>query len=59
MWRNVHFNFGVENVLNQLYYLPLGGAYIGQGMTMGLSAPWGTPVPGPGRTFYTGMKVDF
>ncbi len=58
-WRNVHFNFGVENLFNRLYYLPLGGAYIGQGMTMGLSAPWGTPVPGPGRTFYTGMKVDF
>ncbi len=58
-WQNVHFNFGVENLFNRLYYLPLGGAYIGQGMTMGLSAPWGTPVPGPGRTFYAGMKVDF
>ncbi len=33
-WDNVHFNFGVENVLDQLYYLPLGGAYVGEGATM-------------------------
>ena len=26
-WDNIHLNFGVENVLNRLYYLPLGGAY--------------------------------
>jgi iron complex outermembrane recepter protein len=59
-WRNVHFNFGVENLFNRLYYLPLGGAYVGQGMTMGINAtPWGTPVPGQGRTLYAGMKVDF
>ena len=34
VWDNIHFNFGVENVLNQLYYLPLGGAYLGEGATM-------------------------
>jgi iron complex outermembrane receptor protein len=33
-WDNIHFNFGVENVLNQLYYLPFGGAYLGEGATM-------------------------
>ena len=68
-------NFGVENVLNQLYYLPLGGAYLGEGATMsfnrevgnvtcpggcsGTATSWGTSVAGPGRTFYVGMKIDF
>ncbi len=33
-WDNIHLNFGVENVLNKLYYLPLGGAYLGEGQTM-------------------------
>ena len=37
VWENFHFNFGVENVLNQLYYLPLGGAYVGEGATMSLN----------------------
>jgi iron complex outermembrane receptor protein len=72
VWDNVHFNFGVENVLNQLYYLPLGGAYTGEGATMsfngeggavgtsgGNQTAWGTSVAGPGRTFYVGMKMDF
>jgi iron complex outermembrane recepter protein len=75
VWDNVHFNFGVENVLNQLYYLPLGGAYTGEGATMswtrgagnvtcpggcsGTATSWGTSVAGPGRTFYVGMKIDF
>jgi iron complex outermembrane recepter protein len=71
-WDNVHFNFGVENVLDKLYYLPLGGAYTGEGATMsfnreagnvvtggGNQSSWGTSVAGPGRTFYVGMKIDF
>ena len=59
-WQNVHFNFGVENLFNRLYDPPLGGAYVGQGRTMSLNGvPWGTPVPGLGRTLYAGMKVDF
>ena len=82
VWDNVHFNFGVENVLDQLYYLPLGGAYLGEGATMsfnheagrvanscgnpphncgamGTQSSWGTSVPGPGRTFFLGMKMYF
>jgi iron complex outermembrane receptor protein len=66
-WDNVHFNFGVENVLDKLYSLPLGGAYFGEGATMAVNrevnnlanTSWGTSVAGPGRTFYLGMKVDF
>ena len=75
VWDNVRFNFGVENVLNQLYYLPLGGAYLGEGATMsfnreagnvtcpggctGTASSWSTSVAGPGRTLYVGMKIDF
>lgn len=42
VWENVHFNFGIENVLNQLYYLPLGGAYTGEGATMSWTNDAGT-----------------
>ncbi len=64
-WSRVRIDFGIENLLNRLYYLPLGGAYTGQGSTMALnreingSSSWGTAVPGAGRTFYTGVNVKF
>jgi iron complex outermembrane recepter protein len=64
-WRNVRFDFGVENILNKMYYLPLGGAYTGQGSTMsfnkelGSSSMWGTGVPGMGRSIYAGINVKF
>ena len=54
-------DFGVENVFDRGYDLPLGGAYVGQGTTM-TNPPlpnypqWGTPVPGPGRSFYVGLN---
>jgi len=51
---------GVENVLDKRYDLPLGGAYIGQGMTMsGSAVPWGVAVPGPGRSFYAALTVKY
>ena len=55
--------FGVENLFDRFYALPLGGAYVGQGTTMTNPAlpnypQWGTPIPGPGRSFYVGLKVD-
>jgi iron complex outermembrane receptor protein len=55
---------GVENLFDRLYDLPLGGAYVGQGTTMTIPPPpnqpqWGTPVPGPGRTFYAGINYQF
>jgi iron complex outermembrane receptor protein len=59
-WNRLQFNFGVENVLNRLYFLPLGGTYVGEGRTMSLNGvSWGTAVPGPGRTFYAGVRVEF
>lgn len=60
---NVRFDFGVQNLLNRMYYLPQGGAYTGQGTTMttmGASVPaWGVAVPGPGRSLYAGVNVKF
>ncbi len=53
-------DFGVENVFDRLYRLPEGGAYLGQGPTMMLNGvPWGIAVPGPGRSFYAAVRVNF
>ena len=59
-WDQVRLDFGVENLTDKFYYLPTGGAYTGQGVTMGInSIPWGIGVPGIGRSFYTGVNVSF
>jgi len=61
-WRQLRLDFGVDNVFNKLYYLPLGGAYLGQGRTMSMNTttwPWGTAVPGMGRSFYAGVNYKF
>lgn len=53
-------NFGIENLLNKLYALPQGGAYLGQGNTMSMNGvPWGTAVAGMGRTFYVSANMKF
>ncbi len=62
--KQVEINFGIENLLNKFYYLPTGGAYIGQGTTMTNPAlpnypQWGTTVPGMGRSLYTGLNYKF
>lgn len=63
-WKQVRLDFGVENLFDRLYYLPTGGAYVGQGTTMtNPSLPnypqWGTAVPGPGRNVYAALKLSF
>ena len=64
-WKQVRIDFGVENLFDRLYYHPLGGAYLGQGTTMTSSTTattvpqWGTPVPGMGRSIYTGFTYTF
>lgn len=55
---------GIENLFDRSYDLPLGGAYVGQGTTMTVppepnEPQWGTPVPGPGRSFYAAVTVKF
>ena len=63
--KRVRIDFGIENLLNKAYAQPLGGAYLGQGATMGSnkeiggSSMWGTAVPGMGRSAYVGFSVDF
>jgi len=63
-WPKVRIDFGIENLFDRLYYLPLGGAYLGQGRTMALNPTdgtlaWGTAVPGMGRSFYLGLNLKF
>ncbi len=61
-WQDVRIDFGIENLFDKLYALPTGGAYIGQGSTMSINPsdmPWGTVVPGMGRTFYSAINIKF
>ncbi|MEO5364997.1 MAG: TonB-dependent receptor [Magnetococcus sp. WYHC-3] len=59
-WKQISFDYGVKNILDQFYNPPLGGAYVGQGKTMSdTGVAWGVPVPGPGRSVYLGMTVTF
>ena len=61
--KQVRVDFGVENLFNRFYFLPTGGAYNGQGTTMSTTGagaiPWGTAVPGMGRSIYVGVNVKF
>ena len=61
-WQQARIDFGVENLFDKLYALPLGGAYAGQGTTMSINPadmPWGIPVPGMGRSIYAGATLKF
>ena len=59
-WSKTRIDAGINNVFNTLYYQPLGGAYQGQGTTMGMnSIPYGVPVPGMGISYYTAINVKF
>ncbi len=65
-WQKARLDFGVENLFDRLYYLPNGGAYLGQGTTMtttgtptGSVPAWGTAVPGPGRSVYLAVNYSF
>ena len=59
-WKQARLDVGIENVFDRFYNHPLGGAYTGQGKTMsGTDVPWGTSVPGMGRSIYAGVNVKF
>ena len=59
-WKQARIDFGVENLFDRSYDLPTGGAYTGQGATMGINAiPWGIAVPGMGRSVYAGVSYKF
>lgn len=58
-WKQARLNFGIENVFNRFYSLPLGGAYVGQGASMTTNGvPWGVPVPGMGRSINAALNVQ-
>ena len=59
-WKQLRVDAGIDNLLDRLYYPPLGGAYVGQGSTMSMNGtPWGTAVPGMGRSLHAGMSYTF
>ena len=63
-WKQMRFDVGIDNVFDRLYFHPLSGAYVGQGVTMPPTAsaatpPWGTAIPGMGRSLYAGMNYKF
>lgn len=58
-WQRVRLDIGIENLLDKDYDDPLGGAYLGQGATMGSGVPWGTAVPGMGRSINTSVTLNF
>ncbi|OYX12787.1 MAG: TonB-dependent receptor, partial [Rhizobiales bacterium 32-66-8] len=60
--KQLKVDFGIDNILDQEYDLPLGGAnlvnYQTQGM-MGPSTAYGYAVAGPGRSFNTRVTLTF
>ena len=60
-WKQTRIDVGIENVFDKLYDLPLGGAYVGQGLTMPPTGGWpyGYAVPGMGRSIYTALTYKF
>jgi iron complex outermembrane receptor protein len=59
-WRQLRLDVGVENLFDEYYELPLGGAYVGHGMTMSLNGiPWGVAMPGRGRSLNLAVTASF
>nr|WP_245454318.1 TonB-dependent receptor plug domain-containing protein [Aquabacter cavernae] len=55
-------DFGIDNILDTQYDLPLGGANLVNyqvSSMMGTSAAWGYPVAGPGRSINTRATISF
>ena len=65
-WKQARLDLAVENLFDKQYFLPLGGAYLGQGTTMTTAATatgsvplWGTAVPGMGRSVNVGLTLKY
>lgn len=59
-WDAIRLDLGVENLFDEFYFLPAGGTYVGQGMTMSMNGiPFGVGVPGMGRSLYAGINYSF
>ncbi|MFG1404117.1 TonB-dependent receptor [Xanthobacter sediminis] len=61
-WQMLKVDFGIENILDTEYDLPLGGANLVNYQVpsmMGSSAAWGYPVAGMGRSINTRVTLRF
>ena len=59
-WKDVRLDLGIENLFNRSYAQPLGGAYLGQGASMtSTGIPWGSVVPGMGRSINLALSMNF
>ncbi len=62
-WQAVRVDFGIDNLFNQSYLLPLGGAdlvnYRTTSMMGGTTPVWGYGVAGPGRSFNGRLTMKF
>jgi iron complex outermembrane recepter protein len=58
-WKHARLDLGVENVFDKFYADPLGGAYLGQGATMGIGVLQGVQVPGMGRSVNVGLTLFY
>jgi iron complex outermembrane receptor protein len=57
MGRKITLIFGISNLFDRQYDLPLGGVNLAQLKTTG-SGPLAS-LPGPGRSFNAGIKIRF
>ncbi len=57
-WGQYRIDGGVNNALDQMYYLPTGGAMLAPSAQAGGKAPYGA-VPGMGRSFYVAGTLRF
>ncbi len=58
--KHARIDLGVENAFDRHYFMPLGGAYVGQGPSMTTAGiPWGVPIPGPGRSINTALNLNY
>lgn len=58
-WKQARFDLGLENIFDREYADPLGGAYLGQGATMGSGVIQGVQVPGMGRSVNVGLTLFY
>jgi iron complex outermembrane recepter protein len=59
-WTKARLDLSLENALDTAYEPPLGGAYVGQGASMTTQGiPWGTAIPGPGRSLNLALTLRY
>ncbi len=60
-WENLSIDVGLDNILDNQYYYPVAGVYIGDqsAMTLSSSRPNTRNLPGMGRSVYVGMTVSY